>query len=929
MRERCLDHPGHGGRGDAPGDEGIKRAFLGGVEGRAHEAANIHDLSRQIERRIADGIGGVEIQPIYPALKGSPLENRTCEINWLSEQWVDLIAHTVKVAREKNIQVDLTFGSGWPFGGPYIEKKMASTRITGYSMQLGDQKEDIEIPLEDLIEDPSSLVAVFAIKTGEREQLTDEVIDLKGSIVNQEIRWNKPADDWSLFWYYIEPVGQKVKRSGPGAEGLVLDHLNKAALKIHADKILTSLIPKLGENLGESFGAFFCDSWEVYGENFTYGFLEEFEKIKGYDLAPHLYKVIPTQSGKRSQIGAPGVLYDYKHLHSHYILKEFFSAFADTCHSVGVKCRVQPYSAPTDLLRAYGLLDVLEIEGFGRHGIGTMYYGSVDPRLASSGAHMYGKEIISCESFTWLGEHFSVSLDHIKKEADQIILHGVNRIIYHGYPFSPQEAGNPGWVFYASLMANHNNTWWPYAELLNKYIARNSMIAQNGTYIADFAVYIPYHDEWSDKEGTLKKLRQTLKGHGHLNDFDYINDERINNATITSEGLLEISGRRYAGMIFCDVEYLPLPIAEKIADFVDKKLPVYLIGQTPKKAPGLIAQSNGESQKVHSLFKDLQKMGGVVSLANIDDFNTYLIEKGYTLDCVLSKSDNSPAEAYYIHYHYPDLDFYFIVNEGESQIFTIKFRSRGKVEVWDTLEARIESIPEGDIMFHDSGTEVRLLFPKHDAKWIVFKKSEGAYGDSIPRGFIPKEAHLFKLIPEGEPNRDQIRETFVIDTLWDIEFSIEENTFPKIEQSKFKVNQTKLFDWTEKVETRYFSGTADYTSIINIPTEWVEESTEIVLDLGEVYHIAEVWINGNHIKTLWTGQYMVNVREVLKSGENIVRIRVTNLLLNRIIGYEKQGLKWSPEYYFVNIDYDPFKAKEMGPLPSGLIGPIQLNLHKQ
>ena len=71
-------------------------------------------------------------------------------------------------------------------------------------------------------------------------------------------------------------------------------------------------------------------------------------------------------------------------------------------------------------------------------------------KLASSAAHVAGRTLASAEAFTWLGEHFQVSL---ASEGGRrlAVLSGVNHLVYHGVPYSPAGLPWPGWQFYASV----------------------------------------------------------------------------------------------------------------------------------------------------------------------------------------------------------------------------------------------------------------------------------------------------------------------------------------------------------------------------------------------------------------------------------------------------------------------------------------------
>src|SRR5436190_15480652 len=73
------------------------------------------NLTRLLEQYHAAGIGGVEICPIYGA-KG--YESRY--LDFLSPQWMKMLAHTTAEAKRLGMGVDLTTGTGWPFGGPQV-----------------------------------------------------------------------------------------------------------------------------------------------------------------------------------------------------------------------------------------------------------------------------------------------------------------------------------------------------------------------------------------------------------------------------------------------------------------------------------------------------------------------------------------------------------------------------------------------------------------------------------------------------------------------------------------------------------------------------------------------------------------------------------------------------------------------------------------
>src|SRR5437867_5396251 len=82
------------------------------------------NLTRLLEQYRDAGIGGVEICPIYGA-KG--YEDRY--IDFLSPRWMQILAHVTREGKRLGIGVDMTTGTGWPFGGPGVTGEFASCNV--------------------------------------------------------------------------------------------------------------------------------------------------------------------------------------------------------------------------------------------------------------------------------------------------------------------------------------------------------------------------------------------------------------------------------------------------------------------------------------------------------------------------------------------------------------------------------------------------------------------------------------------------------------------------------------------------------------------------------------------------------------------------------------------------------------------------------
>ena len=184
--------------------------------GSAVDEAN---LTRQLEQLAAAGFGGVEICPIYGA-KG--WEDRY--VPFLSPRWMELLAHTTREAQRLGLGVDLTTGTGWPFGGPWV----------------GD-------------------------------------VDASSSLVLKR-------DGQGATTAVAQSAIQKVKRAAPGGEGNVLDPYSVPAL----ERYLARFDAAFAGFHGVPPRAHFHDSFEYYGASFTPSLWTEFEARRGYDLRTEL-----------------------------------------------------------------------------------------------------------------------------------------------------------------------------------------------------------------------------------------------------------------------------------------------------------------------------------------------------------------------------------------------------------------------------------------------------------------------------------------------------------------------------------------------------------------------------------------------------------------------------------------------------------------
>ena len=139
---------------------------------------------------------------------------------------------------------------------------------------------------------------------------------------------------------------------------------------------------------------------------------------------------------------------------------------------------------------------------------------------------------------------------------------------------------------------------------------------------------------------------------------------------------------------------------------------------------------------------------------------------------------------------------------------------------------------------------------------------------------------------------------------------------------------------------KYFSGTATYKTTFTLKKSEIKGKT-LLLDLGRVYVIAGVKLNGKDLGIVWKAPYEVDITDAVAEGENVLEVKVANLWTNRLIGdaqtpdaydYGQGDSGALPEWYLNNqpkpedgkVAFSVVKLFEADePLyDSGLVGPV-------
>ncbi|GGY47640.1 glycosyl hydrolase [Pseudoduganella albidiflava] len=856
-------------------------------------------LALEIDRMKEGGIGGVEIQAVYPMALDDPSRG-VKNLPFLSPEHLDAVRFANEKGRAAGLRVDLTLGSGWPFGGPHIGIGDAIGKMRVAAVEVPAGAASYPLPV---VTEGEKIEAAF-IGAGTAKEYDATRLKALPAVAAPDGRGTvAPAAGPRVAVYYIASrSGMQVKRPAVGGEGFVLDHMSRRAIDNH--------LKNVGEPLLKAFGdqppyAIFSDSLESYGTDWTGDFLEQFQRRRGYDLRPYLPLVFSGQGAD-----APALRHDWALTQTELVEDNYLKPVTDWAHRHGTRFRSQTYGEPPASLSSFRHQDLFEGEG-------AQYRQFSFTRLASSAAHLYGKPVVSAETWTWLRSpaHTAGPLD-MKAEADRMFVQGVTQIIGHGWPYTPPDAPEPGYQLYAAAVFNHHQPWYMVMPEVSGYLARVSYLLRQGAPANQVAVLLPNDDVYAinrpgktSLSGELPKfikpeLVQQIMDSGH--NLDYVDPEAV----------LRVGLDRYPVLVMPNVTRLAPEVLARLDAYVKKGGKIIAIGATPSLAPGFLdaqritAEVKRASAALFGRGQDVTK--------NVTKIATDL-ELGRALQSVL------PGDVRVADIRAGDVR----VGDVQKRISFVR-RKLADADIYFIANTSNEPVA-ASLVFREPRRHATRLDPDSG------KLAQSALAPALT--LAPYESVVYVMsdapLPGAAPET-KAREAAVVADLstgWQVRFP-----------GRAPVAMDKLVSWTDSEATRYFSGQAVYGKTLTVTPEQLA-GMRLSLDFGtgtplpdsgvHAHHsgmramyepalrdAAIVTVNGQRAGTLWHPPYRLDVTPFLKAGANQVEVKVANLGVNTLAGREL------PDFRLLRLRYgNRFELQDtakIAPQPAGLLGPVTL-----
>jgi hypothetical protein len=715
---------------------------------------------------------------------------------------------------------------------------------------------------------------------------SSQVRDLTSNVDGSgRLTWSVPEGRWVLLRFLVTNTGERLKVPSPRSDGLATDHLNPAATRRYIRHVTDRLESALGDLSASALADLYLASYEVRGAIWTPAFLEEFRRRRGYDLTPYLPVVVGgVVDGEEA---TERFRYDFRKTLGELLVDAYYVEARKAAHEAGLTIESEAggpgppiHNVPVDALKALGAVDSVRGEFWPRRPRASRLWVVKE---TASAAHVYGKRRVHMEAFTSM-HSWEDAPQSLKASADRAFCEGMNHVVWHTSSHQPPEAGRPGWAYFAGTHLTPNLAWWPMARPFLDYLARVSFLLQQGRFVADVAYY------YGDQGYNFVPPKRVDPSLGPGFDYDVVNAEVLLTRMGVEGGRLVLpDGMSYEVLVLPEGDDIDLEVLGRIEALVRDGATV--VGPRPSKATGL-ADYPARDRAVRKVAARLWGRCDTGPCEN--EHGRGRVITGRTLREVLEARGVGPdvrvdpAVVDWVHRTTPEAEVYFVRNRTQRTV-TMEpvFRVEGRApELWNAVSGERHRAAEHAAV--EGGTRVPLELEPGGSLFVVFPETPSR---------VPLRPNRF----EGEVLR-------VVDEGWELDFGDGGQA-------------AALGSWTEHQdpEERFFSGIATYRTSFEVSPR----GTRQYLELGRLWAVAEVALNGQELGVIWQPPFRVDVTGVLRRGRNDLVVRVANTWSNRLIG-EARG-ETRPRVTSTNItDSGGRPWAEVDPLDSGLFGPVRV-----
>jgi hypothetical protein len=876
-----------------------------------------------------------------------------------SNAWWDVIKHTTREA--ERLGLELVFQNPEVFSddkSTLIPPEYRKQQLVWSEMTLPVyRKVNVKLPqpAQKLKYYQDISILAFPAPVSEKQMVVDpeSVIDLT-SFVNRKgwLRWETAVTgNWTIVRIGYTPADGKPE----------IDFLRKDSTNWLFGNISSSFDQTI---TGKSLKGFFGLTRDSDHHKWCSGFEQSFSDRLKYSMKPWL--LVLTGKVVGSRLKSDRFLTDFRHIQQELYAENFEKGWMDWCHQKGLKW----YSVPSELFEPESLSQKNSLKDGDFKGMNGAKE-SLAVLLASS--------------------PLNDNPGGLKFSSDEFYSLGYSDLIISPFVHQPYQTGVPGMVTTScGIGYGRNNTWSEGLSGLTKYLRRITFLMQMGSPVADLCVF---RGDLFTEDSSRAFPFLPAEFPFETIDRDTLAHCRVDNGKI----LLPDGSIIHACMVPPAVSLLPQTL-KLLTEMVEKGM-VLVFSQKPAISYGLsdseeeitrfsnrlFGDLDGETNKKHDPGKGKVYLG--VQIHEILDQLSVPVDFTYS-------SGNQDAALRFIHRKTGESHIYCLFNlRNRAEKINCTFRiNHLKPEIWNCNTGEI--IPAPIYSIKDGRLRMPLEIQPMGSVFIVFKKQFGISSfkkvtkdgnllmDNEPLKYKgsaryavetehadqdnPGIASGFPLSFHPHPD-GSIKALFYRNGVYNFQVyneSVEENLtvyvencftvpldsswviqFPDGSGAPKEISPDKPESLTRHPDfnVRHFSGTCVCKTVFYLTDSDFISGRKFLIDLGEVGLIARVTVNGQDAGLLWEKPFVADITTLVRKGENILKVDVTNSWHNRMTGdenlppeneYNQDGtIVTLPDWYTGNLpkpgERKTFTVRKCvskdDPLfDSGLLGPVKL-----
>ena len=845
---------------------------------------------------------------------------------WLAEEWFETFELVIEEAKKANGYFGFCNDYWWPSGR--AAGRVLANNPDMWAVSLYWHTRDVaagtvvELPASFFtvvaqLDSSISLVELHSQRESQKHQATKDSLELiphlpariisnSLKVINQEgeFVWQAPpAGDWRIYSFF--------KYYHPGVDGGRLNYLDRRLPGEFIQVAYQPYVKRLGEQFGGTIPGVFADHEGDYGYKLAWSddLARHYQAKTGVDIRLRMPLLIDTDcegqfiKARWHWFDAVSDIYTSFFVETNRWLAERGLYFISNLWEETLMWQASAVGDFFKTQRAFSLpgtdclgLSVLKPHDFKE----TQSVAEFENRRFQSeimgGAGWWGFNPIS-----------------MKQAANAAITWGVSHIVPHGIFTTRKLESNPwlpDWF--------EENPLWPYLHLWTDFVRRACYINSHGQVAADVLLLNPMDSVWgicgpgvfdpafkSRVPGpaiqplpTDKDIPQTLAELKHnsawwtaprMNEWY---DQRVREINlIYSQAISDLVQHRIEFLI-ADCHYLrqmtvdgaslrrepftfhtmilpamillPLDVMEKILDFARNGGQVYVLASFPNASI-----ENGLNDPLMLALVNQLKQLPTVTFCEKD--LVVPLEKQSPGLITQLQFETGSFDLRQQHRQIDGKDFFWLSNNTDSYQEATLFiqKAKGRATRWNCESGELQSIPS---KVTSAGSQISLKWQPYEAFWLVFDPA----------------------VPATNKRPLQTTKKTILNTLdgeWHISLNQTiqpplEHPLPPLTLNTFQSGLRSPLKLWEDWGLKDFSGYLDYQIDFTFP----DTAGKIMLDLGTVYYVAEVWLNHQRVAARLWPPFQFDITEKVRPGQNRLQIRVGNLVNNSYGQHAPSGL---------------------------------------